>query len=571
MRTTDLSAHELLEFNPDGGVIRFAGQRALLIDAVAMGLLRKYLAENFGFTAARIVLTQFGFAHGWRMADAIREQFKWASVEDWRLAGPRLNTLEGLFRLAPGSKDAHTDEGALLVESYEAEQHLLHFGRSDAAACWTISGLMSGYLSRTQEAEIYVLENRCIARGDAACHHLARARDEWGDEHADALRFFESDRLEESLEVSLQRVADTLKAAEKQLQARRRAVVEVARDAYEPLGLVAKSPAMRNAVDMARRVAQVDSTILITGESGSGKERIARLVHAESTRAAGPFIAVNCGAITETLLESELFGHARGAFTGASHDRPGLFEAANHGTLLLDELGEISSGMQVKLLRVLQERRIDPVGGDESIPVDFRLVTATHVDLARAVQTGRFRLDLFFRLNVIPIALPSLRERPADVAPLAEHFLRRLSLQYGRSLRLEPDACERLSRFSWPGNIRQLQNLIERAVIQAESDVVSAAFIDRLLEREADFVSLQTRTTEVESPEHARTRRQEAESAYRPYSRVEASQRSHIVRALDRTGGNRTRAAALLGLTPRQLRYKLTKLAIESDSGTRHD
>ena len=288
MRAPDLNTHELLEVDPDGGVIRFAGQRALLIDAVAMGLLRKYLVENFGFAAARTVLTQFGFAHGWRMADAIRDQFEWATDEDWRHAGPRLNTLEGLFRLAPGGTDALAEGGAVLVESYEAEQHLLHFGRSDVPACWTISGLMSGYLSRTQEAEIYVLEDKCIARGDAACHHVARARDKWGDEHVETLRFFETGRLKESLDVSLQRVADTLKAAERRLQARYRAMVEVDQEAYEPRGLVTKSPAMRDAVDLARRVAKVDSTILITGESGSGKERIARLVHAESTRATGP-------------------------------------------------------------------------------------------------------------------------------------------------------------------------------------------------------------------------------------------------------------------------------------------
>ena len=468
MRAPDLNTHELLEVDPDGGVIRFAGQRALLIDAVAMGLLRKYLVENFGFAAARTVLTQFGFAHGWRMADAIRDQFEWATDEDWRHAGPRLNTLEGLFRLAPGGTDALAEGGAVLVESYEAEQHLLHFGRSDVPACWTISGLMSGYLSRTQEAEIYVLEDKCIARGDAACHHVARARDKWGDEHVETLRFFETGRLKESLDVSLQRVADTLKAAERRLQARYRAMVEVDQEAYEPRGLVTKSPAMRDAVDLARRVAKVDSTILITGESGSGKERIARLVHAESTRATGPFIAVNCGAISETLLESELFGHVRGAFTGATHDRPGLFEAANHGTLLLDELGDVSSGMQVKLLRVLQEHEVRRVGDNNNRPVDVRVLAATNRDLASRVAEGLFREDLYYRVKVVEIRIPALRERREDLLVLARVLLAEAANRLKRKVTgLSPTTADQLLRYDWPGNVRELENAMERAVALA--------------------------------------------------------------------------------------------------------
>jgi two-component system, NtrC family, response regulator HydG len=349
MRAEDLDHKELLELDPDGGVIRFAGQRALLLDAVAMGLLRKYLVENFGLTAARSVLTQFGFAHGWRMAEAMQAEFTWDDEEAWRQAGTRIHTLEGLFHVEPGSKDPLSKTGSTLIASYEAEQHLLHFGRADAPMCWTICGLTSGYISRTAGKEIYVLEDRCLGTGDAACHLLGRTREAWGDERAEELRFFEAKRLNECLDVSLHRVTETLKAAERKLREHRRALVRVARDVPEPLGIVAKSPTMRPLVDLARRVAKVDSTVLITGESGSGKERIARLVHEESTRAAGPFIAVNCGAITETLLEGELFGHARGAFTGATQDRPGLFEAANSGTLLLDEIGEVSPGMQVTL------------------------------------------------------------------------------------------------------------------------------------------------------------------------------------------------------------------------------
>src|SRR4029078_12495277 len=262
------------------------------------------------------------FAHGWRMAEAMQAEFKWNSDDDWQRAGTRIHGLEGLVRVEAGGKGARFKEGVTLLASYEAEQHLLHFGRSDVPVCWTICGLTSGYVSRSSGKEIYVLEDHCTGEGDAACHLIGRTRQEWGDERAEELRFFEPTRLKECLDVSLERVTETLKAAERKLRERRRALVRVAR-VGEPLGIVAKSPAMRQVVDLARRVAKVDSTVLITGESGSGKERLTRLVHDESTRAAGAFIAVNCGAITETLLESELVGHARGAFTGATGDRPG--------------------------------------------------------------------------------------------------------------------------------------------------------------------------------------------------------------------------------------------------------
>ena len=230
---------------------------------------------------------------------------------------------------------------------------------------------------------------------------------------------------------------------------------------------------MRQLVDLARRVAKVDSTVLITGESGSGKERIARLVHEESTRAAGPFIAVNCGAITETLLESELFGHARGAFTGATQDRPGLFEAANGGTLLLDEVGEVSPGMQVKLLRALQEREIRRVGENKSRRVDVRVVAATNRDLAHGVAGGAFRQDLYYRLKVVELHVPPLRERRDDILPLARVLLADAALRMKRKIAgLAPGAADQLLRYEWPGNVRELENAMERAVALARGSRV---------------------------------------------------------------------------------------------------
>jgi two-component system, NtrC family, response regulator HydG len=256
--------------------------------------------------------------------------------------------------------------------------------------------------------------------------------------------------------------------------ARSRASTGVACHAVEkPDGIVAISHRMQQVVDLARRVAKVDATVLITGESGSGKERIARLVHDESTRAAGPFVAINCGAITETLLESELFGHARGAFTGAVSDRPGLFEAANGGTLLLDEISEVSPGMQVKLLRALQEREIRRVGENKSRPVDVRVVAATNRDLSHEIAVGVFRQDLYYRLKVVELHVPPLRDRRDDILPLALVLLTNAATRMARKISvLAPSAADHLLRYTWPGNVRELENAMERVVALSRASCV---------------------------------------------------------------------------------------------------
>jgi transcriptional regulator with PAS, ATPase and Fis domain len=432
-------------------------------------------------------------------------------------------------------------EGVMLVASYEAEQHLLHFGRVDAPMCWTICGLTSGYLSRTVGKEIFVLEDRCMGKGDVACRLFGRTREEWGDERAEELRFFKPNRLKECLDVSLDRVTETLKAAERKLGEHRRALVHVARDIVEPLGIVAKSPIMRQLVDLARRVAKVDSTVLITGESGSGKERIARLVHEESTRAAGPFIAVNCGAITETLLESELFGHARGAFTGATSDRPGLFEAANGGTLLLDEVGEVSPGMQVKLLRTLQEREIRRVGENKSRRVDVRVVAATNRDLAHGVAGGAFRQDLYYRLKVVELHVPPLRERRDDVLPLGRVLLADAALRMKRKISgLAPAAADQLLRFEWPGNVRELENAMERAVALARGS----------------RVELEDLPEEIRQ---AFPRPVASKGTVRPLDEIE---KEYILAALELNGGNQTHTAVQLHIGSATLYRKLKRYGL---------
>jgi transcriptional regulator with PAS, ATPase and Fis domain len=298
---------------------------------------------------------------------------------------------------------------------------------------------------------------------------------------------------------------------------------------------------MQQVVELARRVAKVDATVLVTGESGVGKERIARLVHDESTRAAGPFIAVNCGAITETLLESELFGHRRGAFTGAASDRHGLFETANHGTLLLDEIGDVSAGMQVKLLRVLQEREIRRVGESGSRPVDVRILAATNRDLAHGVADGDFRQDLYYRLKVVELTVPPLRDRRDDILPLARVMLADAALRMGRKISgLLPRAADQLLRYEWPGNVRELENAMERAVALARGSRV-------------DLEDL------PEEIRQAFPRPVVSEGGVQPLSEIE---KEYILAVLELNGGNQTRTAEQLHIGSATLYRKLKKYGL---------
>jgi two-component system, NtrC family, response regulator HydG len=300
-------------------------------------------------------------------------------------------------------------------------------------------------------------------------------------------------------------------------------------------GLVLESAAMHRVIDVARRVAQVDSTVLLTGESGVGKERIARFIHDESGRAEGPFVAINCGAVPENLLESELFGHVRGSFTGATQDRIGLFEAANSGTLLLDEIGEVPPPMQVKLLRALQERQIRRVGENRHRQVSARVIAATNRDLVKEIRAARFREDLYYRLRVIEIEIPPLRERREDILPLARAFVEDAAARTGRKVKgVTPAAADQLLRYPWPGNVRELENAIERAVVLTRRGRLDVEDLPPEVGLAVPDASV---ATDV-----------------RPLADVE---RDYIKSALRAVGGNRSQAARKLGIGEATLYRKI--------------
>ena len=316
--------------------------------------------------------------------------------------------------------------------------------------------------------------------------------------------------------------------------------------------IIGKSEAMRRVFQMIERVAPTPSTILITGESGTGKELVAQAVHEKSDVSSGPFIPINCGAIPENLIESELFGHKKGAFTGAVGDKQGMFAAASGGTIFLDEIGELPLQTQVNFLRVLQEKKVKPVGSAREVPVDCRIIAATNRDLREEIAEGRFREDLFYRLNIIPIDLPPLRERDGDIKLLLEHYVNKYANSLNSPVRgIAADAMKILLNYSYPGNVRELQNIIERAVTLETKELISTDVLPFQLQDEP----FSRATEEIEIPE-------EGLDLEAMVAKLEITL---IEKALERTGGVRKEAAGLLGISFRSMRYRLDKYGINPD------
>ena len=332
------------------------------------------------------------------------------------------------------------------------------------------------------------------------------------------------------------------KAEERELLRREnRALKDEIRKEHRFEDILAKSGRMQEIFRTITKIAEYKTTVLVTGESGVGKELVARAIHRRSTRRGGPFVAVNCGAIPENLLESELFGHKKGAFTDAVHDRRGLFEEATEGTLFLDEIGELPLGLQVKLLRVLEDEKIRRVGDTRDLQVDVRIITATHRDLHAETKAGRFREDLFYRLNVLPIHCPPLRERRDDIPLLIDHFVARNNTRLGTSIRgLDTETRRLLYEYSWPGNVRELENTIERAMVLSEGEQIIAADLPERIREARDPVQVQLASGELSVKKTTRI-----------------IEEILIRRALQKTKGNRTRAAEVLEISHRALLYKI--------------
>jgi len=395
-------------------------------------------------------------------------------------------------------------------------------------------------------------------RIDAACPTLIVTAYGTVETAVEAMRLGAMDFLQKPFapEVLRLKVERALEMRQEKLSRQRaEAEVEVLRaDAaagYVPNEMVGQSPLMLALFESIAKVAASDVVVHIAGESGTGKELVARAVHLRSRRASGPFVKVNCGALTDTLLESELFGHEKGSFTGAIKRKLGRFELADKGTLFLDEVGDMTPNLQLKLLRVLQEQQFERVGGEESVQVDVRVVSATHRDLKKAVEDGSFREDLFYRLHVIPFRVPTLRERREDIPLLVNHFIKKLGPRANPQVRrIEESALARLSTYSWPGNVRELENAIEQSLVFASGDSIDIAALPAFLREGVSESTLALPGENMSLPEI-----------------LDDLERQLVQRAYDRTGGVKTETARLLGIKTSALYYKLEKYGIGTTAG----
>ncbi|WP_295517013.1 sigma-54-dependent Fis family transcriptional regulator [uncultured Pseudomonas sp.] len=451
---TQAELAECLFFSPGDGRIWLNDQRMLLMHASSFGALRRELIGALGQERARGLLTRVGYLSGVRDAELVRRRWPNADAAAIFAAGTRLHGLEGLVRVEPLHFEFDIEQGRyggefLWHHSAECDEHQIAHGQGSDPACWMETGYAIGYVSSLFGRLVIFREVECRAMGHAVCRVEGRNAERWPDV-AEDLRYLNAAGADMP-DTTAERLPALLPLAA----------------ADQPL--VGASAAFNTAFRALQRVAPTPATVLLTGESGVGKELFASHLHRLSRRADGPFVALNCAAIPENLIEAELFGVERGAFTGANQSRAGRFERAQGGTLFLDEIACLSLPGQGKLLRALQEREIERVGGSRTLQVDVRVIAATNLDLREAVRRGDFREDLFYRLNVYPIGIPPLRDRRDDVPLLVDLFLRRFCAAYERPpVGLTMRALKALLRYDFPGNVRELQNLVERGVIASD-------------------------------------------------------------------------------------------------------
>lgn len=468
MKTLELDLRELLSFKPRGGAMSFLGHRLYMTDIFSHGLHKMELCEKLGQEMTQSLVVRSGYIRGWLLAEQIKRQMPdvWKEARKGEL-GPLLFSMCGFGEILSRQRRDGIKAKPLIethaISLYEAEQHLQLRGLSKAPVCWEHIGFASGYVSNIENRTVYFIEDECKAKGDSCCHIRGNYLEEWGEEIKPYLPIYDG-ICNESVAAQLGNLQCWGDALPQNMQDRINSSMQYRSmaDGYP----VSKSYEMCRLLELATNVAKVPTSVLVTGESGVGKEKLVQFIHRQSPRADKPLVAINCGALNETLLENELFGHVRGAFTGAETTKKGLIEASDGGTLFLDEVAELSPALQVKLLRVLQEKEIRKLGDTETISVDVRIISATNCCLEDAVDKGEFRQDLYYRLKVIELVVPPLRERSEDILPLSRFFLAKFNQELGREhTGFNYKTADLLLNYSWPGNVRELVNTIERAVV----------------------------------------------------------------------------------------------------------
>ncbi|QII99141.1 AAA domain-containing protein [Stutzerimonas balearica] len=544
----DLSSQ--IRFVTTEGKIWLGEQRMLLMQLSSLASFRREMISLIGVERAKGFFLRLGYQSGLKDAELARKLRPDSSELEIFLAGPQLHSLKGLVKVRPLEVDIDIQSGRFHVEiewidSFEVEICQTELGLMDEPACWTLLGYACSYSSAFMGREIIFQEVSCRGRGDDKCRIIGKTAEEWGDTST-FQAYFKSDPIIEELYELQTQVANL------------RSRLQKYDGQYYGIG---QSPAYRRICQTIDKAARGKVSVLLLGETGVGKEVIARSVHLRSERAEQPFVAVNCAAIPPDLIESELFGVDKGAYTGAVNARVGRFERANGGTIFLDEVIELTPRAQATLLRVLQEGELERVGGDRTRKIDVRVIAATNENLEAAVKAGRFRADLFYRLNVFPVHIPPLRERIEDIPLLAEHFLRKHHEEYGKkTLGLSDRALEACMHYQWPGNIRELENVLERGVILTdhnESISIEAMFPGLAITHgDGDHLSIDGGLVQ-QSPACGPGWLAQIIDQGISLEEVEAS----LMReAMNRSGQNISGAARLLGLTRPALAYRLKKI-----------
>jgi len=540
-----------IRFSSDTGHIWLDEQRMLLMHSEAMGSMRRELIESLGIERAKGILIRTGYKAGVEDAKLAKKMRPDASEKDQFLVGPQLHQLEGIVRVTPIRFEIDIKAKRFEMEirwenSYESEVHQKAFGVAEQPVCWMEVGYASGYSTEFTGQSILFSEIACRACGEEYCTIVGKPVAEW-DNPEELTKYYRSDSIVDQI-LDLRNEVTSLRSS---------LIESEVLDSH----IIGKSKPFKKALGLLEKAVQGPVTVLLLGETGVGKELFARSLHRRSDRSEQAFIAVNCAAIPEDLLEAELFGVDKGAYTGAHQSREGRFERANNGTLFLDEIGDLSYSAQAKLLRVLQESELERVGGTKVVSVDVRVVAATHADLLEKVEKGEFRRDLFYRLNVFPISIPPLRERKIDIPLLIDSFIGHFKVKYHKDVKgISEHALSQLEEYQWPGNIRELENVIERGVLLSENG--------GKIEFQHLFAMVGTEPTAVASVDEKGQLKTVDKSVYNQFVDMFFEAQNNLFEieetilreAVKRAQGNLSGAARTLGMTRPQLAYRLGKI-----------
>jgi two-component system, NtrC family, response regulator HydG len=569
-----------LHFSTSDGRIWLDDQRMLLVHAKALGSLRREMIETLGAEVTRGFLTRMGYHAGACDAQMARKVRPATSLKDMFVVGPQMHCLEGVGLSEAVRLDFDVERGThygefIWTSPVEDEEHARHFAIGTEPMCWMQIGYASGFSTEFMGRPVLYREVECQSMGQPACRIVGRTVEEWGEEAADDLRYLRAEMFTPGLG----------EPSGEQQGIEAPAITLTPQPTTADERLVGISAGFNSVCHMVGRVAPTHATVLLLGESGVGKDVFARTLHRLSPRSGKAFVALNCASLPEQLVESELFGAERGAYTGAFHSRLGRFERADGGTLFLDEIGTLSASAQAKLLRALQEGEIERLGDTQVRRVDVRVVAATNVDLREEVRAGRFREDLFFRLNVFPIRIPPLRERREDIPLLMNHFLVKFTHRHQRTLSgFTQRAIDAMLTYDWPGNIRELENVIERGVILGtENRAIDAPQLFTSGERLGDrrfavnldgklvatdpskFISDSAPNVAVDRVSKRINNLLLGEGDDTDAVSLDDIETTLLKKAIERARGNVAAAARLLGITRPQMVYRLKSRGISHD------